>query len=138
MLLYDPKLVRQQGMTYLPKDSVKVMVEGGWITLSGEVGWEYQRQTAAGAVRYLVGVTGVSNQIAIKPKVSVSVVKSDIEAALKRRAQADAKKISVEVRGADVTLTGTVHSWSERDLATHSAWGTPGVHNVVNNITVTY
>ena len=127
-----------QWMTYLPKDSVKVMVEGGWITLSGEVDWEYQRQTAAGAVRYLVGVTGVSNQIAIKPKVSVSVVKSDIEAALKRRAQADAKKISVEVRGADVTLTGTVHSWSERDLATHSAWGTPGVHNVVNNITVTY
>lgn len=127
-----------QCMTNLPKDSVKVMVEGGWITLSGEVGWEYQRQTAAGAVRYLVGVTGVSNQIAIKPKVSVSVVKSDIEAALKRRAQADAKKISVEVRGADVTLTGTVHSWSERDLATHSAWGTPGVHNVVNNITVTY
>ena len=127
-----------QWITYLPKDSVKVMVEGGWITLSGEVGWEYQRQTAAGAVRYLVGVTGVSNQIAIKPKVSVSVVKSDIEAALKRRAQADAKKISVEVRGADVTLTGTVHSWSERDLATHSAWGTPGVHNVVNNITVTY
>ena len=127
-----------QWITYLPKDAVKVMVEGGWITLSGELEWEYQRQTAAGAVRYLVGVTGVSNQIAIKPKVSVSVVKSDIEAALKRRAQADAQKIAVEVRGADVTLTGTVHSWSERDLATHSAWGTPGVHNVVNNITVTY
>ncbi len=127
-----------QWMTYLPKDSVKVMVEGGWITLSGEVDWEYQRQTAAGAVRYLVGVTGVSNQIAIKPKVSLSAVKSDIEAALKRRAQADAQKISVEVRGADVTLTETVHSWSERELATHSAWGTPGVHNVVNNITVTY
>ena len=127
-----------QWITYLPKDSVKVMVEDGWITLSGEVDWEYQRQTAAGAVRYLVGVTGVSNQIAIKPKVSVSVVKSDIEAALKRRAQADAKKISVEVRGADVTLTGTVHSWSERDLARHSAWGTPGVRNVVDNITVAY
>ena len=127
-----------QWMTYLPKDSVKVMVEGGWITLSGEVDWEYQRQSAAGAVRYLVGVTGVSNQIAIKPKVSVSVVKSDIEAALKRRAHADAQKISVEVRGTDVTLTGTVHSWSERDLATHSAWGTPGVRNVVNNITVTH
>jgi osmotically-inducible protein OsmY len=127
-----------QWITYLPKDSVKVMVEDGWITLSGEVNWEYQRQTAAGAVRYLVGVTGVSNQIAIIPKVSLSAVKSDIEAALKRRAQADAQKISVEVRGADVTLTGTVHSWSERELATHSAWGTPGVHNVVNNITVTY
>lgn len=127
-----------QWITYLPKNSVKVMVEDGWITLSGEVDWEYQRQTAAGAVRYLMGVKGVRENIAIKSKVSLSAVKSDIEAALKRRAQADAQKISVEVRGADVTLTGTVHSWSERDLATHSAWGTPGVHNVVNNITVTY
>ena len=127
-----------QWITYLPKNSVKVMVEDGWITLSGEVDWEYQRQTAAGAVRYLMGVKGVRENIAIKSKVSMSAVKSDIEAALKRRAQADAQKISVEVRGADVTLTGTVHSWSERDLATHSAWGTPGVHNVVNNITVTY
>ena len=127
-----------QWITYLPKNSVKVMVEDGWITLSGEVDWEYQRQTAAAAVRYLMGVKGVRENIAIKSKVSLSAVKSDIEAALKRRAQADAQKISVEVRGADVTLTGTVHSWSERDLATHSAWGTPGVHNVVNNITVTY
>ena len=127
-----------QWITYLPKNSVKVMVEDGWITLSGEVDWEYQRQTAAGAVRYLMGVKGVRENIAIKSKVSLSAVKSDIEAALKRRAHADAQKISVEVRGADVTLSGTVHSWSERDLATHSAWGTPGVHNVVNNITVTY
>ena len=127
-----------QWMTYLPKDSVKVMVEDGWITLSGEVEWEYQRQTAAGAVRYLMGVKGVSQNIAIKTKVSLSAIKSDIEAALKRRAHDDAQQIAVEVRGADVTLTGKVHSWSERDLATHSAWGTPGVRNVVNNITVTY
>jgi osmotically-inducible protein OsmY len=125
-------------MTYLPDDSVKVMVEDGWITLSGDVSWEYQRQTAAGAVRYLMGVKGVSNDISIKPKVSVSAVKSDIEAALKRRANADAQNISVDVRGNDVTLTGTVHSWSERDLARDSAWGAPGVRNVVDNITVTY
>jgi osmotically-inducible protein OsmY len=125
-----------QWMTYLPKDSVKVMVEDGWITLSGEVDWEYQRQAAAGGVRYLMGVTGVSDQIAVKPKVSLSAVKSDIEAALKRRATADAQKISVDVRGADVTLTGSVHSWSERDLARNAAWGTPGVRNVVDNITI--
>ena len=127
-----------QWMTYLPKDSVKVMVEDGWITLSGEVEWEYQRQTAAGAVRYLMGVKGVSQNIAIKTKVSLSAIKSDIEAALKRRAHDDAQQIAVEVRGADVTLTGKVHSWSERDLAAHSAWGTPGVRNVMNNITVSY
>jgi osmotically-inducible protein OsmY len=122
----------------LPADAVKVMVEGGWLTLSGDVEWQYQRQDAADSVRYLSGVTGVSNQIAIKPSLSASVVKSDIEAALKRRAVADAKTIAVEVTGADVTLTGTVHSWAERDLATHSAWGSAGVRNVVDKMNLVY
>lgn len=127
-----------QWTTYVPKDSVKVMVESGWVTLSGEVDWEYQRQVAAKGVRYLMGVTGVSDQIVIKHKVSSIVVKSEIEAALKRRAKADAQNISVEVQGADVTLTGTVHSWSERELAKHSAWSAPGVGNVVDKMTVGY
>ena len=127
-----------QWTTYLPKDSVKVMVEGGYVTLSGEVDWEYQRQSAERGVRYLMGVTGVSDQIAIKPKVSLSAVKSDIEAALKRGAKADAQKISVEVHGADVTLSGTVRSWWERDRARHAAWGTPGVRNVIDNIAVAH
>ena len=105
-----------QWATYLSPDSIKVKVEGGWITLSGEVEWDYQRQTTIDAVRHLSGVTGVSDQIAIKPTVSSTLVKSDIEAALRRRARTDAQKISVEVQGSDVTLTGTVHSWSERDL----------------------
>jgi osmotically-inducible protein OsmY len=125
-------------MTYLPRNSVKVKVEHGWITLTGELDWEYQRRAAVDAVRYLMGVTGVSNQIAIKPKVSLSAVKSDIEAALKRRALRDAQEIAVKVHGADVTLTGMVHSWSERDLARNSAWATPGVRNVVDNLTVVY
>lgn len=85
-----------------------------------------------------MGVTGVSDQITINPKVSQSAVKSDIEAALKRRAHSDAQKISVDVNGADVTLSGAVHSWSERDLAKQSAWSAPGVRNVVDNMTVTY
>ena len=128
-----------QWSSTFPKDGVKVMVENGWITLSGEVDWEYQRKAAAKSVRYLTGVTGVRNKIAIKkPAVSLSAVKSDIEAALKRRATANAHKISVEVRGADVTLTGRVDNWSERESARHSAWGTPGVRNVVDNITVGY
>ena len=127
-----------QWMTYLPKDSVKVMVENGWITLSGEVDWEYQRQGVEGAVRYLMGVKGVSNQMAIKPKVSLSAVKSEIEAALKRRAKSDARNISVSVHGGDVTLAGTVHSWSERELARQSAWGTPGVRSVVDNMRIAY
>lgn len=122
----------------IPADAVKVMVEGGWLTLSGDVEWQYQRQDAASSVRYLSGVIGVSNQITIKPALSATVVKSDIEAALKRRAVADAKSIGVEVKGAEVTLTGTVHSWAERDLARHSAWGSAGVRKVVDNTNLVY
>lgn len=85
-----------------------------------------------------MGVTGISDQIVIKPRVSLSAVKSDIEAALQRRAHIDAQKISVKVQGADVTLSGSVHSWSQHDLATQSAWGTPGVRNVIDNMTVGY
>ena len=127
-----------QWTTYLPKDSIKIMVEKGWITLKGETEWAYQREAAKDAVRYLMGVTGVSDQIALKTKVAASTVKSDIEAALKRRATNEAQAITVAVKGTDVTLSGKVHSWAERDLAAHSAWCTPGVSNVVDNIKVTY
>lgn len=127
-----------QWTTYLPKDSVKVMVEDGCVTLSGEVNLEYQRRAAANAIQYAMGVTEVSNQISVKPLVSSKAVKSDIEAALKRRNRNDARSISVEVDGAEVTLTGTVRSWSERDLAQQSAWGTAGVRDVVDKITVVY
>jgi osmotically-inducible protein OsmY len=127
-----------QWATYFPADSIHVKVESGWITLSGDVQWDYQRQTAADAIRHLSGVTGVSNQIVVEPSVSSILVKSDIEAALKRRARSDAFKISVQVQGADVTLTGSVQSWSERELARDSAWGSPGVRNVVDNMTVSY
>jgi osmotically-inducible protein OsmY len=122
----------------LPEDGIKVMVENGWLTLSGDVEWQFQRQDAANSVRHLLGVTGVSNQIAIKPSLSATVVKSDIEAALKRRATADAKTITIEVQGGDVTLTGTVHSWAERDLVARSVWASPGVRNVVDKMTLAY
>lgn len=124
--------------TYLPRECIKVKVENGWISLSGQVAWGYQRKTAVDAVRHLMGVTGVSETIEIKPDVSSTLVKSDIEAALKRRAQRHADGISVEVRGNEVTLTGTVNSWSERQLAVDSAWGAPGVRNVMDNMTVTF
>jgi len=127
-----------QWTTYLPKDAVQIKVENGWVTLSGEVEWQYQRQAATAAIRYLMGVSGVSDQITIKTKVSGPVIKSDIEAALKRRAQQSAHEISVIVQGTDVTLTGKVHSWAERELAHNTAWGTPGVRNVVDNTTLSY
>jgi len=124
--------------TSVPDNAVKVLVEDGWITLSGAVDWQYHRQAASEAVRFLVGVKGVSDQIAIKPTVTMSAVKADIEAALNRRAARDVRKISVQVNGADLTLTGTVHSCAEREVATNSAWGTPGVRNVVDDMTRAY
>lgn len=123
-------------LSILPDDSIKVLVENGWITLSGDVDWQYQRVEAKSAVRYLMGVKGVNNHIAIKPQASPAVVKSDIEAALTRSALLDGKSIHVKVDGADVTLSGKVHSWSERDTARHSAWNSPGVRSVVDKITV--
>ena len=122
----------------LPAGAVKVMVEGGWVTLTGDVDWQFQRQGATDSVRRLMGVTGVSDQIGIKPTLSAAAVKSDIEAALTRTAIADAKKIFVDCRGSDVTLTGTVHNWSERETATNSAWSTPGVRNVVDKMRLAY
>lgn len=120
--------------TFQDNDSVKVMVEKGWITLTGSVDWQYQRQAASDVVRHLMGVTGVSNQIVIKAQPTPIAVKTDIEAALARQAKTDAQKIHVQVADGAVTLTGTVKSWSERDAARNAAWGTPGVRNVVDRI----
>jgi osmotically-inducible protein OsmY len=102
------------------------------------VPWQYQRQDAANSVRDLSGVTGVSNQIAIKPSLTATVVKSDIEAALQRRTTADAQSITVDVKGGDVTLSGSVRSWAERDLATCAAWASMGVRQVVDKMNLVY
>lgn len=122
--------------TFLPEGAIKIMVESGWITLSGRVEWEYQRQAATTAVRHLLGVKGLNDEIVINSKVSAGNVKTNIESALKRRAVADGRKISVTVDGSDVTLAGEVGTWTEREQAWNSAWGTAGVEKVVNNITV--
>jgi len=121
-------------LVVLPVDTVKAMVERGHVTLSGHVEWQYQKDAAIAAVSPLLGVRAVTDDIVIKSVASSQAVKADIEAALKRRALADAGQIVVAVHGADVTLTGAVHSWSERQLATHAAWGTPGVRNVVDRM----
>ncbi|MEO8998456.1 MAG: BON domain-containing protein [Rhodanobacter sp.] len=122
--------------TYLPTRKIQVVVEHGWVTLSGKVEWAYQRQAASNAVRFLMGVTGVSDNIVLKSAVSAAGVKADIEAALQRRATDDAKNIFVEVNGSDVVLSGTTDTWTERSLVNDSAWTTAGVHHVVNNILV--
>jgi osmotically-inducible protein OsmY len=122
--------------TALPPDTVHVMVENGWITLTGTVDWHAQRELVADSVRHLGGVTGLSNQLGIKARVSAMGVQADIEAALKRRASSEAQAIAVTVHGGAVTLTGTVHNTSERQLATHAAWGAAGVASVIDQLTL--
>jgi len=113
-----------------------VMVENGWITLSGDVEWDFQRKTATRLLRHLTGVTGVSCEIALRSKLVSAAIKEEVEAALKRRAIHDIDSITVSISGPDVILGGTVHSWSERVLANHAAAGLPGVRNVIDKIAV--
>ncbi len=124
--------------SYVPRNRVKVLVEGGTITLSGEVSRDYQRRAATESVRTLMGVKGVTNQMTLPLSMPSDNVKTDIEAALQRRVPDDAKHISVDVKGGDVTLTGTVHCWSERDQARRTAWGTAGVRSVNDNLTMRF
>jgi osmotically-inducible protein OsmY len=117
---------------------IHVMVENGCVTLSGDVDWQFQRQAAVDTVRPMTGVTGIDNQIRIKPSPSAMLVRADIEAALKRSAITDPGKISIVIQGSEVMLSGPVHSWAERETATNSAWNTPGVTKVVDMMTVTH
>jgi osmotically-inducible protein OsmY len=121
----------------LPRDKVKVTVtNGGSVTLEGEVNWDYQRRVAFDAVRSLRGVRLVTNNIAVIPKVKAADVKDKIEAALRRSAEIDSKKISVETSDGRVTLRGSVRSWVEREDAVSAAWAAPGVRKVVDELKV--
>jgi osmotically-inducible protein OsmY len=122
---------------WVPGD-IHATVEKGWVTLSGSVTWEFQRSSAADAVRYLSGVKGVSNEISVKPSVEPTAVKDAIEKALKRDAEIDAENIQVSADGGKVTLAGTVSSWDERGEAASAAWSAPGVTAVENNLAVSY
>lgn len=120
----------------VPAKRITVTAEKGFLTLEGEVDWQFQKSGAEGAVRYLTGVKGVTNLITIKPKVAAADVKDKIEAAIKRNALLDAQQIKVQADGGKVTLSGSVHSWAERDEAEDAAWAAPGVSAVKDLITV--
>lgn len=124
--------------TYNLKPAIKVMVENGWVTLSGEVPWEYQRRSVFNMVRNLRGVTGVTNQVHVKQVVSSNHIKGDIEAAIQRQAKVEGDSIKVDLKGSEVTLHGKVHSYFERNYVGDVAWRAPGVQKVVNNIIVAY
>lgn len=122
--------------TMVPDEKITVSVSDGWVTLRGHANWEYQRAAAANTVRDLTGVRGVSNTVSVEPHVSATDVKGKIEAALKRSAEVDARRINVAVADGQVILTGNVHSWFERDGARQAAWAAPGVKAVDNRIAV--
>jgi osmotically-inducible protein OsmY len=117
-------------------EPVTAVVTDGWITLSGQVGWGFQRSAAENAVRHLIGVKGVINDIAVTSSVKVNDVKVKIEDAFKRHALLDAKDIEVKVDRSTVTLKGHVHTWQERDDAALAAWAAPGVISVDNRLAV--
>jgi osmotically-inducible protein OsmY len=118
------------------EDEVKVKVEAGWVTLTGELNWHYQKEAAKDAIKSLMGVKGVTNNITIKSESKESVEKAGIENALKRNWAFYDNKISVTVSGHRATLTGTVDSMYQKNEAGNIAWNAPGVWSVDNELLV--
>ena len=122
----------------VPDAKVTVKVENGWVTLDGELHWNYQRESAKSAVNFLAGVKGVSNNIKIKSQTHDAIEQKDVENALGRSWSLDDSDISVSVSGTTVTLSGTVNSWYQKEEAGRIAWKTPGIWHVKNELEVDY
>jgi osmotically-inducible protein OsmY len=120
----------------VPNERVTVTVANGWIALNGTLDWQYQKDAAARGVRDLVGVKGVTNNITVKPRVSTMDVRDKIEAAFKRSAEIDARRVNVAAKDGKVILSGNVHSWAERREAESAAWAAPGVTQVDDRLAV--
>ena len=117
-------------------EEITPTVAQGRVSLTGEVEWHFQRESAETAMRHLDGVVSVLNQVRVKPRIAADNIKHKIEDAFRRIAEVDAKHISVDAHGSEVTLRGEVRSWAERDQAVQTAWAAPGVSKVNNSLTI--
>ena len=122
--------------TMVPNDRVTVTVNNGWLALNGTLDWQYQKDAAARAVRDLTGVKGVTNNIIVQPRVKTIDVRDKIEAAFKRSAEIDARRVNVTATDGKVILSGNVHSWAERQEAERAAWAAPGVTQVEDRLAI--
>ena len=120
----------------VPDDRIKTTVKAGWVYLDGTVDWRYQKDAAESAVMRLASVTGVTNRIEVKPKVSKAEVQTKIEDALRHSAEVDARRITVSAHDGTVELWGNVRAWIEKDAAERAAWDAPGVHSVKSHLAI--
>ena len=122
----------------IPSGAVKPAVSDGWVTLTGKVKWNFQREAAESSVRNLSGVKGLTDEVTLEDQPTPKDVSKRIADALGRNAQLDARRITVTTNGSTAVLAGSVSSWAERDEAENAAWSAPGVNDVENNLHVNY
>lgn len=135
----DIALAAEQALkwnTLVPLDKIRITVDKGWVTLQGEVEWDYQRKSVEKAIRPLMGVVGMSNDIMLRQRVTPADIERRIASAFTRQVEREMKRIQIKVEGSTVTLTGSVNSWHERDAAQGVAWQAPGVRAVINELRV--